>query len=446
MSELTKTTREPWRLRPRTTLIGIVVLAGVAWFAWSRGSGEAPLTPERLTPSPTSTASSANETATPVAGAAATAPDGSGTAGIGPAAAEEGIYHVRPGMDIQAALELAAADPVNKTVRVHAGVYRPRAHGQAMIFFNQRHDGITLEAEGEVVLTSANPEIADPAVASYPCVVNHTVYFGDGISRKTVLRGFKITGANYYITQAESPIPIQPPVDHPKLQERDLVYYTDGGGIKIWGRSYPWIDRVEIYDNFANPCAAAISVDLRGFTNEMPLITNSIFRNNRTQFTGSAIDLFGAGNAAEIRNCLFVGNIANRGINCFAFPREGFHERHGSGALTVFGGSRVTVDRCTFTGNYNGVDDDSNGSVYTNCIFWKNDLPGGIAPGERYELDIRDGSGVSNCWLGGGTISDLRKSIPADRNVLDAPDPQFDGEFRPTASEYKDVGYRPIEG
>src|SRR5215207_4908506 len=54
-------------------------------------------------------------------------------------------FHVRPGDHIQDALEAAARDPVKKTVYVHAGTYRPRAKGQALIWFNARHDGITLE-------------------------------------------------------------------------------------------------------------------------------------------------------------------------------------------------------------------------------------------------------------------------------------------------------------
>src|SRR3954464_6408961 len=60
-------------------------------------------------------------------------------------------YRVRPGGSIQAALEAAAKDSSNKIVYVHAGTYRPTEHGQALIWFNARHDGIRLEAVGEVV-------------------------------------------------------------------------------------------------------------------------------------------------------------------------------------------------------------------------------------------------------------------------------------------------------
>ena len=120
-----------------------------------------------------------------------------------------GAYHVYPGGRIQDALEAAARDPVNKTVCVHAGTYRPGARGQAMIWFNARHDGITLEAVGDVMLTAANPELADARAPSSPAVVNHVVYFGDGISRKTVLRGFRITGANNFTTGTGEQSPIE---------------------------------------------------------------------------------------------------------------------------------------------------------------------------------------------------------------------------------------------
>ena len=103
--------------------------------------------------------------------------------GRGPATTAPG-HHVYPKDRIQDALDAAAKDPVHKTVYVHAGTYRPRARGQALIWFNARHDGITLEAVGPVVLPAANPEIADAAAPSYPAVVNHVVYFGDEVSPK----------------------------------------------------------------------------------------------------------------------------------------------------------------------------------------------------------------------------------------------------------------------
>src|SRR6185503_18540329 len=81
---------------------------------------------------------------------------------------KSGVYDVFPGEDIQQALELAAADPKIKVVKVHAGTYRPAKSGQAMIVFNARHDGITLEADGEVVLTAANPDVTIPTAQGFP--------------------------------------------------------------------------------------------------------------------------------------------------------------------------------------------------------------------------------------------------------------------------------------
>ena len=135
-------------------------------------------------------------------------------------------------------------------------------------------------------------------------------------------------------------------------------------------------------------------------------IRTCIFRNNRCQITGSAVDVL-PGSSANISNCLFVGNISNTGENYIGGSENPYNEEHGCGALTVFPNSRVTVDRCTFTGNWNGADDKGAGNAYTNCIFWKNTLAGGISPGHRYELDILDGSGVRHCLLGGST-SDLQ--------------------------------------
>src|ERR1041384_6894886 len=100
-------------------------------------------------------------------------------------------YHVFPGDNIQEALEQAAASNETKVVKVHAGEYRPKNRGQALIWFNRIHDGIRLEAEGAVTLTAANPQLAAPSDPGFPAVVNHVVYFGHGISSNTLLKGFR---------------------------------------------------------------------------------------------------------------------------------------------------------------------------------------------------------------------------------------------------------------
>jgi hypothetical protein len=352
--------------------------------------------------------------------------------------AKTSTYHVYPNGRIQDALEAAAADRVNKTVYVHAGTYRPAAKAQALIWFNARHDGITLEAVGEVILTAANPGIADSKAPSYPAVVNHVVYFGDGISRKTVFRGFKVTGANNFTTGSGEKSPIE--ADEIR---KTVFFYTDGGGIKIYARSYPTIENVEIYDNYASPCGGGVSVEHLGQSQQSVLFRNCVFRNNRTQTTGSALDLL-HGSAATVENCLFVGNVANMGVDVVGLLTGGeFHPENGSGAITVFADSKLMMSRSTLTGNWSGVDDAGRGSTYVDSIFWKNTLAGGISPGKRYEIDIEDGTGVRGSFIH-GEINDLRGTIKKELNTFDPPDPRFDAQFVPQATEYGTAGYRPV--
>lgn len=351
-----------------------------------------------------------------------------------------GSWHVHPGGRIQEALEAAARDPRRKTIYVHAGTYRPPEKGQALIWFNARHDGITLEAVGDVVLTAANPDVSDPRAPSHPAVVNHVVYFGDGITRRTVFRGFTVTGAKNFTTGTGE----KSPIESDDIR-KTAFFYADGGGIKVYARSYPTIDRVEVVDNYTTPCGGGVSVEHLGQIQESVLFRNCIFRDNRTQITGAAVDLL-HGSHATIENCLFVGNIANMGVDYVGLLGGAeYRPEHGSGALTVFEGSRAAVSRCTFTGNWNGVDDNGSGSTYAESIFWRNTLPGGISPGRRYEMDVKDASGVRNCFIR-GDIGDLRGNISTATNRLDPPDPRFDARYVPRAPEYAAAGYRPAEG
>ena len=349
-------------------------------------------------------------------------------------------FHVYPKDSIQDALEAAARDTVKKTIYVHAGTYRPAKRGQAFIWFNARHDGVTLQAVGDVTLTAANPAIADAAAPSYPAVVNHVVYFGDGISPKTVLRGFKITGARNFTTGSGEKSPIE--ADDIR---KTLFFYTDGGGIKIYARAYPTIENVEVFDNYTSPCGGGVSVEHLGMIQQAATFKNCVFRNNRTQTTGSAVDLL-HGSHAVLDNCLFVGNVANLGVDYVGLLTGGeYHPEHGSGAMTVFEGSKAVVSRCTFTGNWNGVDDNGTGSTYVDSIFWKNTLSGGISAPPRYEIDITDGSGVRNTFIH-GDANDLRGTIDKSANTFDPPDPRFDAQFAPQAPQYARVGYRPARG
>ena len=217
--------------------------------------------------------------------------------------------HVYPGDEIQAALNQAADDPAVHSVVVHEGTYAPPEHRQALVWFNARHNGIHLKAEGNVTLTAANQSIADSSRNSYPAVVNHVVYFGDGIDHSTKLSGFRITGANNYVTTKRGPT-IEPDTTESRLK-KTAFFYTNGGGIKIFGRSSPTLEDLTIEDNFSSPCGAAISVEQCGYMEKQVTIRNCIFKNNRSPLTGSAIDVQGhlAGSSIVVENCLFLSLI-----------------------------------------------------------------------------------------------------------------------------------------
>jgi hypothetical protein len=346
-------------------------------------------------------------------------------------------FHVYPGSSIQSALDAAARDTDRKTVFVHAGTYRPTAPGQALIWFNARHDGITVEAVGDVILTAANSSLADPGARSHPAIVNHVVYFGDQISRKTTFRGFRITGANNFTMGSGE----QSPIEADEVR-KTLFFYSDGGGIKVYARSFPTIENVDVSGNYTSPCGGGVSVEHLAQPRESVLFRNCIFRDNRTQITGAAFDLL-HNSKATLENCLFVGNVSNMGVDYVGMLAGGeFHPEHGSGAMTVFAGAQAKVSRCTFTGNWNGVDDAGTGSTYVDSIFWQNIAKGGISPGRRYEIDIEDGAGVNGCFIR-GEIDDLRGTIVRGANTLAAPDPQFDARFVPRSPKYASAGYRP---
>lgn len=346
-------------------------------------------------------------------------------------------YHVYPGDNIQEALEKAAENSTNKAVKVHAGQYRPDSRRQALIWLNRKHDGIRLEATGEVTLTAANPELAAPSEVSFPAVINHVVYFGDGISSNTVLKGFRITGANSFMTK-ERTREMEPNATIP----RNWFFFADGGAIKIFGRSYPTIQNVEVMENFTSPCGAGISVQHQGYNQSAVLIENCVFLRNRTQVTGAAIDLL-AGSAARIINCLFVGNVSNTGEDVVA-KQSGERPFVNSGVVTIFQNSRAEVRSCTLTGNRNGVDDMGGQSRYLNCIFFDNNLEGGLKGSARYDLAVNGGAKeVTGCFFG-GTVHDAGQVVSAEKNTLNAPPPGFNKSFAPEAPQYKNAGYRPV--
>ena len=343
------------------------------------------------------------------------------------------VYEVFPGESIQQAIEKAGQDPFKKVVRVHAGTYAPKATGQALIWFHRGHNGVQLKAVGEVTLTAVNAELSDRKSSTHPAVVNHVVYFGDGITSETVLEGFRITGANHFVTTGA------PEIEPSTSLKKNLFFYSDGGAIKVFGNSSPTLRGLEIEDNYASPCAGGISVQQQAAAEGPVRIENCIFRRNRSQITGAAVDLL-PGSSAVISNCLFVANIANLGVN-YISENKAQPEFTNSAPLTVFPTSRAVVQNCTFIGNRNGVEDLGKHSVYQKCVFWRNDLGGAFYSGERYELDLEDEAEVSGCVFGGSVI-DRRGVVSKLTNLFNAPDPKFDPQFKAMAPEFRNAGLR----
>ena len=347
---------------------------------------------------------------------------------------KDGAYQVYPGDQIQDALQAAARNPTGKVVRVHAGTYRPAVRRQAMIWFNRSHDGIQLEAVGDVTLTAENQALSTASSKGHPAVVNHVVYFGDGVSSNTVLQGFRITGANGFLTQSGTR-QIEPDTTVPK----NYFFFSDGGGIKIFGRSYPTIRNVEVADNYTSPCGAGISIQHQGFTNDFVRLENCGLLRNRTEATGSAVDLL-PGSSAILRNCLFVGNVSNTGIDTVGALNNG-PQFTNSGVLTVFFDSHVLVDGCTFVDNRNAVDDLGGHGRYRNSIFHQNKRDGGLVAAPRYELDLQKGGQVENCVIN-GPVLDPAGAIDKAGNRLNVP-LQLDASYVPVDAGFENVGYRP---
>lgn len=357
----------------------------------------------------------------------------------GPQPGADGAFHVRPGDDLQAVIDAAGRNPEHKTVLVHEGTYRPDRPGQAFIYLNRNHDGVKLKAVGKVILTARNPDKAIVTSPTFPAIVNHVVYFGNGISNRTSIDGFEITGAKACLLQdgVES---IEP--DLPESLAPKLFFFSDGGAIKIYGDSCPQLLNLLIRDNEVAVCGGGVSVDQREACDSPVLIRNCVFTNNRCPATGSALDVL-QGSRARIENCLFVENVGNYGMDEIArVYRLSYNDRHGSGALTVFPKSSVEVISCTFTKNWNGVDDKGKGSRYENCIFWKNDNWDQSRPGEPYEMDVNQETVVKNCFLS-GRVEDLQNTIDRKANHFIDDDPLFDDRFVPQSETYRNVGYRP---
>lgn len=112
-------------------------------------------------------------------------------------------------------------------------------------------------------------------------------------------------------------------------------------------------------------------------------IEESVFRHN-TASVGGGIE-FGSGTTAQVRDCLFVGNVASG-------SRFGF-AGYGGGGIVVVNGANATITGSTFVGNSTDhiAANDGGGAVYAlnstcvirNSVFWENeDLSGMTQDGQ----------------------------------------------------------------
>ncbi|MBN9692759.1 MAG: hypothetical protein J0M24_21125 [Verrucomicrobia bacterium] len=343
---------------------------------------------------------------------------------------KDGAFQVYPGDHLQDVINRAARNPKFKTVRIHPGVYRPRAAGQALIYLNRTHDGVRIMGVGRPTLTAANEEIADRTAASFPAVVNHVIYLGDGLGTNTLVENLRLTGANHFVTNS-----LQDLMEPDRTIPKGRFYFGDGGAIKVYRRSAPVLRDLEIVDNYASPCAGGISIQQEGATNEAVLVENCVFRNNRAEVTGAALDLLW-GSRARVVNCFFVGNISNTG------PGEGENPFNNNGAITVFPRSRLEMERCTLVGNRNGVDDQSGQGSYFGTIFAANTRDGGEPGLPRFELDLPLGGVVRECVISGGS-RDPHHALTKGTNVLNPEGLRFTADFVPEGNQFQRHGYRP---
>jgi hypothetical protein len=341
-----------------------------------------------------------------------------------------GAYHVFAPENLQRVLDVAATNHKHKTIFVHQGTYCPDHPRQALIYLNHKHDGIHLVGVGWPVLTVTNPKLANPNSPSYPAIANHVLYCGHGLSSNTVIEHFRLTGANHFVTNS-----FQDQMEPDRTLPKGKFYYGDGGAIKIYRRSYPVLRDLEIIDNYANPCAGGVSIQHEGENQEMVLIENCVFKNNRAEVTGGALDLLW-GSSAHVVNCLFFGNSANNGTG------EGFNPFTNNGAITVFPGSKLILERCTLTGNRNGVDDMGGLSRYERCVFTSDQLESGTRGQRRFELDLQRGGIVRDCVIK-GRVLDPFGVISSSANVLNPPELELDESFVPKGPAFSQVGYRP---
>lgn len=349
--------------------------------------------------------------------------------------ASEGPVVVAPGEDLQAALDRAANATVDRRLILLPGVHQSARTRFSLLALTKKHDGVVVEGETGAVLSAGSPNNPNRTT------VSHVVYCGHGLTSETKLRNLTIRDAKGLLTSAG--IPQEDFGSESATLKQGLFFQLDGGALKIFGNSYPVFDNILFEENSTKLCGGAVSVEHQGVCSSAVEFRNCRFIGNRCPATGSAVDVL-QGSSVRLKNCLFVDNVGNYGMEEVQL-RFGltYNEEHGSGALTVFPGSKAEVIRCTFLNNWNGVDDHGIGSRYDGCLFINNGSTDGTRPGHTYEMDVVESDVVHNCVFH-AEHPDLRGTISRDLNSFVAAEPSLNAAFAPTEDEYREVGYRPL--
>ena len=349
-------------------------------------------------------------------------------------AAIDGPVYVAPGQNLQAAVDLAASASKDRRLVLRPGVHQTESTQFCLLALTSEHDGVVVEGMTGAELSARSATRPDHAT------VAHVIYCGHGLSSQTLIRNLKITGAKGLATNSGVP-----DEDFGKLEgqlNRGLFFFMDGGAVKIFGRSSPVFEDVEFSDNETRLCGGAVSVEQQGFGEGPATFRSCRFFRNRCPATGAAVDVL-EGSFVQLENCLFVDNVGNYGMDSvLAEFGLSYNETHGSGALTVFPNSTAIVDRCTFTRNWNAVDDHGKGSQYTNSIFVSNNASDGSRSGHPYEVDVVERHIVRQCIFN-SDHADLQGTVDTGENTFTNEAAGFDGNFVPSNPQFHSFGFRP---
>lgn len=345
----------------------------------------------------------------------------------------DGPVFVEPGQNLQSAIDSAAAATEDRRLVLRPGVYQTEVKQFCLLALTSQHEGVIVDGMAGAELSARSAQHPDQAT------VAHVIYCGHGLTSRTIVRNLKVTGALGLATNSR--VPREDFGQFAGRLKQGLFFYMDGGAVKVFGQSSPVFENIEFADNETRLCGGAVSVEQQGLRDEPVIFRSCRFLRNRCPATGSAVDIL-EGSSARLENCLFADNVGNYGMDSvLAEFGLSYNEKHGSGALTVFPNSTAIVDRCTFTGNWNAIDDHGYGSRYTNSIFVSNSVSDGSRPGHPYEVDIVQKDVVHQCIFQSEHV-DLQNTVNVEQNTFTNERPEFDEDFVPANPQYRAFGFR----